>query len=170
MEHYRQEVLNTILAQILDENGLISSPENILKESIFLNRRMPDIVVSYNGLRLIIEGEVGDNPNAQQDAMKSCEKRVKEGICHIAIAVVYPPILRNISFSDLKQEMKNCIMEIAIYSQFGESEFIQGDHNNLGTILKHTYDQIINEDALITSDKGFGLVNLFLILNSIVSF
>jgi len=52
----RQEVLNVLLAQLLQERGLVSAPEQI-QRSQGRGRRMPDVLVDFQGLRLAIEGE-----------------------------------------------------------------------------------------------------------------
>ncbi len=63
-DSYRQEVFNVLLAQLLQERGVIAAPENILKAGPERRRKMPDVIVHYQGLRLIIEGEVSDQPGA----------------------------------------------------------------------------------------------------------
>ncbi|MCX8036056.1 MAG: hypothetical protein N3D11_03160 [Candidatus Sumerlaeia bacterium] len=62
LEHHRQEVLNVLIAQLLQERGVISAPEQILDVANIPRRKMPDVLVYYNGLRTLIEGEVGDQP------------------------------------------------------------------------------------------------------------
>ena len=62
---FRQEVFNVLLAQILVRHGIISAPEIILKAKPGMKRRMPDVLVDFLGLRLIIEGEVEDSLGAE---------------------------------------------------------------------------------------------------------
>ena len=47
----RQEVLNVILAQLLQERGLVAAPEEILKTPT-KERRLPDVLIDFQGLRL----------------------------------------------------------------------------------------------------------------------
>lgn len=52
----KQEVINVVLAQLLTERGLMASPEAILRGATV------DVLVSFRGLQLAIEGEVDDQP------------------------------------------------------------------------------------------------------------
>jgi hypothetical protein len=49
---YRQEVFNVLLAQLLQERGVISAPENIIKLRHIKGRKMPDVIINFNGLRV----------------------------------------------------------------------------------------------------------------------
>ena len=88
----RQEVLNVLLAQLLQERGLEFAPEQIIKDPSGF-RRMPDVIVDFQGLRLAIEGEFA-SPTARDRASKSANQRVEDGIAHMGMALVYPPALR----------------------------------------------------------------------------
>ena len=46
---YRQEVFNVLLAQLLQERGVISAPESIVRSGPEQARRMPDVIVSFHG-------------------------------------------------------------------------------------------------------------------------
>ena len=79
MKHnYRQEVFNVLLAQLLQERGVITAPEDVLKPSPSSKRKMPDVLVDYWGLRIAIEGEVDDQPNYGEKALDSAKKRVNK--------------------------------------------------------------------------------------------
>jgi len=95
---YRQEVLNVILAQLLEERGIVSAPEEILHTLAEKTRQMPDVLVDFLGLRTAIEGEVDDQPNYAKKALESAQGRVEQGIVHIAVAIVYPCSLREHPF------------------------------------------------------------------------
>ena len=81
---YRQEVLNVILAQLLQEQVLVVAPEQIFKISVKKARKMPDVILDLQGLRLAIEGEYGLNNLAKEKAVKSALGRVEDGIAHIS--------------------------------------------------------------------------------------
>lgn len=53
----RQEVLNVLSAQLLEQQGIVAVPESIVPASGDEGRRMPDVLVDFQGLRLAIEGE-----------------------------------------------------------------------------------------------------------------
>ncbi len=158
MSHpYRQEVLNVILAQLLQERGTVSAPERI-QQYAEKGRGMPDVIVYYNGLRTVIEGEVADQPQAHQKALASAYKRLTQGIAHISVAVVYPASLREVDFAELSGAMANAELEIAIVSEAGESGYAKGTVDYLQSALRHVFQQLIQEDvvqqAVLTIDAA----------------
>ena len=144
---YREEVLNVLLAQLLDEQGIISAPEQSLKLATQA-RRVPDVLVLFRGLRTAIEGKVDDHPTAADDVIKDAQGRVEQGIAHIGIAVLYPAALRQIPFPSLKNELSKAKLCMAICSEAGEQGWTDGDINYLGAMLRRTFDQLIEEDVV----------------------
>jgi hypothetical protein len=144
---YRQEVLNVVLAQILQDRGVISAPEKVIKQ-VF--RKMPDVMVNFMGLRTVIEGEVEDQPGAKERALESAAKRVEDGIAHIGVAIIYPAFLRQLDLGHLKPQMAECQYEIAVVSEsvYAERAYNAGDVNYLAEILRKTFDQLVKEDVV----------------------
>jgi hypothetical protein len=145
---YRQEVFNVLLAQLLQERGVISAPEDIIKVGIKKARRMPDVIVDFRGLRTAIEGEVSDQPNAETKAFDSAKKRVVEGIAHIGVAVVYPSELRDIDFDQLKSTLEKTTLRMAIFTESGESGFADADVDHLENALRLAFDELVKEDIV----------------------
>lgn len=145
---YRQEVFNVILAQLLQERGVITAPEGVVKATLSRARSMPDVIVHFYGLRTAIEGEVGDQPNAEGNAVRSARKRVLDGIAHIGIAVIYPESLRKPGFAALKSEIAEARLQISVITEAGESGFTEGNVDYLEQALKSAYDQLVKEDAV----------------------
>jgi hypothetical protein len=81
----RQEVLNTELARLLCQHGLVALPEQRLKQGV-----MPDLLLPFRGFYLVIEAEVDDQPQAQEQAWRKAVERVEQGLAHLALALVYP--------------------------------------------------------------------------------
>lgn len=156
---YRQEVFNVLLAQLLQDRGVISAPESIVKIGAEKTRRMPDVIVNFHGLRTAIEGEVSGQPDAQNKALESAQKRVEEGIAHIGIAVVYPKKLRRVAFHSLKPELAGSDLQIAILTESGKTGFVTGDVNYLESALRHTFEQLVQEDvvAAAVAELGVGI-------------
>ena len=144
---YREEVLNVLLAQLLDEQGIVSAPEQSVKRAT-QTRRVPDVLVLFRWLRTVIEGKVGDHPTAAEDVLKDARGRVEQGIAHIGIAVLYPATLRQIPFPSVKSELGKTKLRIAICSEAGEQGWTDGDTNYLGAMLRRTFDQLIEEDVV----------------------
>ncbi len=147
-QRYRQEVFNILLAQLLNERGIVSAPESILKTPTGQGRRMPDVLVDFHGLRTAIEGEVGDRPDAGERALASARNRVEEGIAHIGVAVVYPARLREVEFPDLKGQLAVSGLETAIVTESGTPEFFRGDVAHLGDALRRAFTQLVQEDVV----------------------
>ncbi|MBM4302412.1 MAG: hypothetical protein FJ121_12970 [Deltaproteobacteria bacterium] len=144
---YRQEVLNVILAQLLQERGVVSVPEGIIK-SIDDRRRMPDVMVDFIGLRMMIEGEVGDQQDAEEQALTSAQRRVEEGLAHIGLAVIYPEFLRSVPFEQLKDKLADSPLKVATTSEAGISGFTSGNVDHLIDMLHKTYEQLTEEDVV----------------------
>lgn len=148
-EHYRQEVLNVILAQLLQERGVITAPESIIRSGVKRERRMPDlIIVNFHGLRTAIEGEVGDHADAPDLALASARLRVEQGIAHIGVAIVYPPALRGVSFAILKRELASSRLQIAIVTESEDTGFVPGDVAYLESALRHSFEHLVREDVV----------------------
>lgn len=144
---YREEVLNVLLAQLLDEQGIVSAPERSVKRAT-QTRRVPDVLVLFRGLRTAIEGKVDDHPTAAEDVLRDARGRVEQGIAHIGVAILYPAALRQIPFPSLKGELSKTRLPIAICSEAGEQGWTDGDTNYLGAMLRRTFDQLIEEDVV----------------------
>jgi len=146
---YRQEVFNVLLAQLLQERGVIAAPENVLRlPERGPARRMPDVLVEFHGLRTVIEGEVSDQPEARDRALNSARRRVEEGIAYIGIGVVYPAELRQADYAALKGELARSELDIAIITEAGESGFVHGDLNQLERTLREAYNRLLQEDVV----------------------
>ena len=160
---FRQEVLNVILAQILQERGVATVPESIITDVLVHRRRMPDVMIDFYGLRTVIEGEVSDRPAAAERALQSARQRVEEGIAHIGMAVVYPSYLRQVEFDQLKSQLNDSQLEVAIFTESGERGFTSGSIDYLTTLLHQTLDQLIQQDvvaqAVAILDAGIDQVN-----------
>ena len=145
---YRQEVFNVLLARLLQERGVIAAPETILKTDFASERRMPDVIVSFYGLRLVIEGEVSDNPYAEERALTSVRKRVEEGIAQIGVAVVYPASLRTVPYPQLESALAKSELRLCVVTESGESKMGVGDVDYLENALRTAFEQLIKEDVV----------------------
>jgi hypothetical protein len=159
-DSYRQEVLNVLLAQLLQERGIVSTPESIVTSGQQQARRMPDVIVRFHGLRVAIEGEVGDAMTAERRALDSARNRVEEGIAHIGVAVIYPAELRKEDFSVLKSKLARCDLAIAIVTESEDTGFATGTVDYLDSALRHAFDHLVREDVVAQAveilDAGIG--------------
>ncbi len=109
---------------------------------------MPDVIVDFYGLRTAIEGEVDDQVNAESKAIDSARRRVAEGIAHIGVAVIYPARLRNTPFADLKRQIENVELSIAVVTESEETGFAKGNVDYLERALRGAFDQLVQEDVV----------------------
>lgn len=145
---YRQEVLNVSLARLLSNRGVVAVPEFVLKLSPTVQRKMPDVMVSFQGLRTVIEGEVNDQANAHERALASASSRVEDGIAHIGIAVVYPAMLRTVNYADLDNKLASSELNIAIVTESEKSQYVPGNVNYLESALRRAFQQLVEEDVV----------------------
>ena len=147
---YREEVFNVVLAQILDQRGVVTAPEQSLQQIVEgkARRQMPDVIVSFRGLRTVIEGKVDDQVGADQSALKDAHERIDKGIAHIAVAVLYPSVLRKIEFVNLTTALEETTLKIAVVSEAEEIGWVAGDVGYLADLLRRTYDQLVAEDVV----------------------
>lgn len=164
---YREEVLNVVLALLLHRSGIVAAPEQILRLYLEQGRAMPDILVHYQGLRTAIEGRIVVSPAAQNALLKKARDRVQQGIAHLGIAIIYPTFLRQIPFERLEQELAHVRLRFAVISEVEDVQlalrlaelpepedltmpavWTQGDLDNLGDLLRRTYERLVREDVV----------------------
>ncbi len=146
-KRYRQEVLNVVLAQLLNDWGVSISPETIIRGEDS-SRNMPDLLAKYKGLRVAFECEIDDQYRAAEKAKALARKRVEENISHIGIALIYPCSLRTKEFKDLNETMRNASLSFAIITEANETEFLVGGINRLADELNYSYEHLVNEDVV----------------------
>jgi hypothetical protein len=145
---YREEVFNVLLALLLHQRGVVTAPEQSLRQAIQGRRRIPDVQVSFQGLRTVIEGEVDDQPQAQERALQEAQERVTRGIAHIGVAVVYPAALRKVSFPSVMDSLAHSTFRIAVCSEAGETGWTEGSLDYLAELLRRTFHQLVKEDVV----------------------
>ena len=146
---YREEVFNVILAQLLHERNVVSAPEKVLRRvARERQRRMPDVIVTFQGLRTIIEGKVEDQTSAEDAVLRQARERVEEGVSHIGIALLYPACLRQVAFEDLKGQLAHAALRMAVYSEAGSTGWREGDLDQLAELLRRTYGELVKEDVV----------------------
>jgi hypothetical protein len=144
---FREEVLNVVLAQLLGERAVVSTPEQIEKWD--RGRRLPDVLVEYQGLRTVVEGKVDDRGQARADVEANARERVEEGVAHIGIAALYPPELRSLpSLVALRDGLTSAMLEIAIFTEGGTDGWMPATLDQLAELLRRTFDQLVEEDVV----------------------
>ena len=157
----RQEVLNVLLAQLLQERGMVAAPEQILRHRTG-EVKLPDVLVDFQGLRLVIEAEFANVPGARERAYQKAQQRVEEGIAHIGVAVLYPAGLKGEAYEAQKSELARARMQFAVLTEVSITPFPQlelfpvsdkapwftGTLDQLIESLGRCYDQLVKDETL----------------------
>jgi hypothetical protein len=144
---YRQETLNVAFAQILHAEGIALAPESVVRAGE--RRRLPDIILDYRGLRLMVEGEVDDQPEAEEKAYRAARRRLEEGLAHIAIGVVYPALLRNVPFKKIYRTIHESRLRFVVLIPSAlEASFIEGKVSDFRDALERAYEHLSREDEV----------------------
>ena len=139
----REEVLNVTLASCIAARGVTAAPETITSR-----HQMPDVIASFRGLRCAIEGKLGDVSNAHDLVAGDARRRVDQGIAHVAIAVVYPTILRTMPFAELRSAIEASMLEFTVYSENGQGDWRSGGVDAVLEELRRAHEAIVRDDAV----------------------
>ena len=115
----REEVINVALARLLRQHGIISAAEQITTLPTTGSRAMPDVLVEYRNLRLIIEGKIDRNPGSGRQVQKQAYDRVVSGLAHLALAVLYPQGLATVT--DHENVLAQSRLKISVFGEFSQS-------------------------------------------------
>jgi hypothetical protein len=146
---FREEVLNIELARLLHHYGLVALPEVI--QHAGAARHLPDVVVSFYGLRLVIEGKVNDGPHAAEEALRQARQRLEHGIAQVVLAVLYPPHLRTASFSDLSEHLEHATLQVSVISEAdtaGDGWIALAGAAQLADHLRRVHERLTGEDVV----------------------
>ena len=136
----REEVLNVVLANLLNSRKIDAAPESIKKMN--LSRKMPDITVTdYYGLKFIIEGRYFETSTDEKSLIVDSKKRISDGLGPVCIAVLYPPYLRTVPYSQLPDELSKSKLRINYFTSTAEGNWSVSDVSGLTGILRKSFDR-----------------------------
>jgi hypothetical protein len=147
--HLRQEVLNTVLAELLTARGIAATPEQILMHPEF-GKKMPDVRFGYNGIRGVIECEI-EGPQAEVQSLESARRRVEEGIASIALALVYPlgyATSDDVAHLKVAMQSSQTLLRVAVVTELESSPFTEGALDYICTIVHEAWQRLLQEDIL----------------------
>jgi len=146
---FREEVINVKLAELLSKREVLAVPETIVRQALG-GRRLPDIITAqFFGIRVVIEGKIGDQPAVAQQLEDKCEERLEEGIAAIAIGVIYPPEVREAGdLGDLERRLAAADLRIRVFTEAGGGDWVSSDVNGLAHMLKVAYESLVHEDVV----------------------
>lgn len=142
-----EQTINTSLGEVLDDLGRDWSVRSEETGKIFKEGGRPDILIEkLNRWPIVIEAEVGNHTQAENEAQARLGNNlVSTGArVHAAVALVYPQQLRDVDGAALRDALKGCTFEYALFalnadesiSRFPEIGWISGNISEL-VILIH---------------------------------
>lgn len=151
--NFREEVLNVVLAELLEQRGMLSVPETIRKSIAKKTRNLPDILVGdLLGIRIVIEGRFDNGKQSRDSLLKDAKERVEAGISPVCLAVLYPLELRSAeSLPRLRHNIANATLGIRVISESGDGNWATGNVNDVADALRRSYELLVTEDVVVQS-------------------
>lgn len=149
MYPHREEVCNVFLAQLLNEDGLVSIPESIQQAPLTRVRSMPDVLVIYQGLRCVIEGEFETTTSSRDRVQKEAVARLESGIAQMAIGILYPPTLRYIPLDELPTALRQTHLSFVLCTDAHTPKWQQGTLQQIEDDLRRAWQFIAADDVVI---------------------
>ncbi|MDR3221798.1 MAG: SAM-dependent methyltransferase [Candidatus Accumulibacter sp.] len=144
---HREEVINTCLAILLTRHGVQAEAETIHRAG----EARPDVMFAMGGLRVIVEGKFSDVPEAEAVVLGDANKRITSGICHIAVALVYPDKLRTVSSSSLEEALSGSRLRYLVLSETGGTEWTESTPAGILASLRRVHESLIRDDLVAAS-------------------
>jgi hypothetical protein len=149
----REEVLNVVLAALLEDRGLLSVPESVRRSLASRRTRLPDVTIGdLWGVRIIVEGRINREADSADSLLADARKRVEEGLCLICLAVLYPPELAEIeSVPRLKKAFAKASLIARVCSEGDDGAWTETTVDGMTEILRRSYELLVSEDVVITT-------------------
>lgn len=145
---HREEVLNVELARLLNQQGVVAAPEQIVGATDGRTRRLPDVtIVDHQGLRVTIEGKYAA-PRAGATVLEQAEKRVEDGIAQIALSILYPQELRTVPYEALPAAMSDATYKVVIVTEAASSDWVEGGLGDIASLIRRGFADLLREDVV----------------------
>ncbi|MGK9452532.1 hypothetical protein ACSSZE_14940 [Acidithiobacillus caldus] len=144
---HREETINTQLAILLSRHGVHADAETILHQG----RQRPDVMFLLGGVRVVIEGKYADVPDAAAVVLDDARRRVRNGICHIAVALIYPKAMRTVRVADLDAQLSRTRLRHRIISETGETDWAEGTPDEVLASLRRAHEAMTKDDIVAES-------------------
>ena len=146
----REEVINTQFALLLSKRATSAEAETILAKG----KHRPNILLQMRGIRVVIEAKFDDHAKAEDVVLSDSCNRVRSGIAHIAVAVIYSSNLRSVSTSTVIKELENTKLKFRIVSEAGENEsWFEGTPSNILAAIIRAQEALAKDDIVERTAK-----------------
>lgn len=147
MARRREEVLNVLLAQAICDTGMMADPENIL--NIHGERNMPDVLLSFRGLRCVLDGKYADSKSSAVDVRQQVDERLASGLAHVGIGLLYPKELRTFAdFTKLQAALRTAQIKFLIATESEKGNWQAGTLDDLLEKLRHSHASLAQDDVV----------------------
>ncbi|HZE59641.1 MAG TPA: hypothetical protein VE085_03720 [Burkholderiales bacterium] len=147
-ENQREEVLNVVLAEQLAARGIDAAPETVQKRANGKGRGLPDVLIEYRGMRIVIEGKFESSAQATETVADQAKERISSGIAQIALAVQYPAALRSTAFSRLPEQIEASTLRYSVFSEVDNGEWHEGGVSAVLDEIRRAHERMCNEDVV----------------------
>ncbi|WP_126447967.1 hypothetical protein [Sulfuricystis multivorans] len=144
---HREETINTQLAIVLSKLGVNADAETIHRHG----QQRPDVMFLLGGVRVVIEGKYEDVPDAENTVLRDARQRVQSGICHIAVALIYPKTLRAVRVGDLEAALSKSRLRHLVISETGETDWAEGSPDEVLASLRRAHEAMTKDDIVAAS-------------------
>lgn len=163
---HREEVLNVLLAELLTTYGLDATPESVQRTAGAKAVALPDVLVRYRGMRLVLEGKYADSPRAEQVVARQAQDRIDAGVAQFALAVEYPSELRTVGFTRLRASLGSTNLRFSVFSEIGPGRWRDGGLADVLDEVRRVHESMCEGDVVqraAESIKGYldGVARLF---------
>ncbi|MCL2021126.1 MAG: N-6 DNA methylase [Betaproteobacteria bacterium] len=148
-QRHREEVINTHLAILLTRHGVNAEAETIHQSG----HARPDVLFTLGGLRVIIEGKFADVPDADSVVLGDATRRIDTGMCHVAVALVYPKTLRAASTTTLEKTLAASSLRFVIVSETGQTEWAESSPAEILSALRRVHEALTRDDIVAASAR-----------------
>ena len=140
----REEAVNTQLAILISRYGVTADGETIHVHG----RHRPDVLFQLRGLRVAIEGKFPDHPNAADVVLNDARHRARNGLVHIAAAVVYAAPLRSTTTTKIIETLEALSLRYKIVAETHETDWSEGSPAELMNALRRAQETLTHDDIV----------------------
>lgn len=170
---FREEVVNTKLADVLSEFGLNALPEIV--DMTTGSKKYPDVSILVEGVKVIIEGRKETYQKVK--LMEDARRRIEEDIADVSIALLYAKRVEELETTEeLIKFLKNCQYDGTVFyydnGNIKEEEFssipieelsqilhkvttLIGSKEKLSEYVKEVKEEFVNTSKILASTNLF---------------
>jgi len=150
---FREEVLNVVLAELLQARGIVSLPETVRRLIATRGRRLPDVTIAdLLGVPIVIEGRIDGAPAVANSVSDLARSRIEEGISPIALAVLYPQGMQEAnSLPALRRAVDHATFRVRVFSEHADGEWATTTMDGLAEIVRAAYELLVSDDVVVNA-------------------